>query len=285
MDAKKTLIDIQEIYYDIPESDTELPFILVRLPMKHVKKTNVGITDHFFSYLAIVNTGEVQEMRSEDKILEFLNLKDVRKSISMKKIKLRNAEDAFNISQKLNVDHASRLILINSAMRSVKSVFVERSGVFALFEKGIGKNGGHSMDTPHVTEIYGEIINQTKPIDDKRIGIYPVLYLSDVIRFPDKSSEVSHQTLLQIHGEFSTIHHEFQELNVRTYDELQNSMEKVTTILNSYYENVSNSFDTGSNASIYTLESLRKIREILERMKTDADKILSIMAVTIKEQY
>lgn len=257
-----------EVYYDIPDGK-EYPFIMVRMAMdKPVGNKDLTPAQKFMSYLAIINTKEIAALREVEAIKEYLHLKDY--NVPFRQIRLTPADEAADIHSKINMDNASRNIILNSASLAVKAFMVERPDCFMLLEKTLGKDGDRVQQTPHVNEICGSI----EPISkDDFTGFYPVFYISDVIRFPEKVRQTSLDTLRGVHGEFLALHREYLRKMTDRHSEMLDTIDKASAKLTHHCNIVSDSFSSTTNTNIYRTETLRKISDSLSQMSTLAKMI------------
>lgn len=264
-----------EVYYDIPENK-EYPFIMVRIAVDK-PTTNKDLTPaaKFMSYLAIINTKEISNLTSEEDIKAHLQLKDY--NVPFRKISLVPADNVSEINSKLNMDNASRNIIINSASLAVKAFMVERPDCFLLVERTLGKDGDKNQQTPHVIEIYGTIDN---PSNEEFTGFYPVFYISDVIRFPDKVKQIASDSLKGVHGEFLALHREYLRKMCDRHSDMLDTVDKASAKLTQHCNTVSDSISSASNANIYKTESLRKISDTLSQM-TALAKVIDEMATEL----
>jgi len=259
---------IIEVYYDIPDGK-DYPFILVRMAIdKPMHGKEPTPKDKFMSYLAIVNTKEISSLKSVEAIQEYLHLKDY--NVVFRKVNLVPADDVSKINDTLGMDNASRNIIINSSSLSVKAFMVERPDCFMLIERTLGKEGDKGQQTPHVNEIYGTIEPTAK---EDFTGFYPIFYISDVIRFPDKVKQIANDTLKGVHGEFLALHREYLRKMTDRHSELLDMIDKASAKLTHHCNSVSDCFSSTSNTNIYKTESLRKISDTLSQMSAMAKMI------------
>lgn len=264
-----------EVYYDIPEGK-EYPFIMVRIAIdKPTSNKDLTPAAKFMSYLAIINTKEISSLNSEEAIKSYLQLKDY--NIPFRKISLVSADEVSEVNAKMNIDNASRNIIINSASLAVKAFMVERPDCFLLVERTLGKEGDKNQQTPHVNEIYGRI----EPVSKEEFtGFYPVFYISDVIRFSDKVRKIASDSLKGVHGEFLALHREYLTKMTDRHTRMMDTIDKASDKLTQHTNTVSESFSSTYNTNIYKTETLRKISDALSQMTVLA-KMIDDMATEL----
>lgn len=269
---------IVEVYYDIPD-DKEYPFILVRMAIdKPADNKSLTPAKKFMTFLAIINTKEITSLRTVEDIKKYLQLGNY--DIPFRNISLVSANDIAEINEKLNMDNASRNIIINSTALSVKAFMVERPDCFMLIERTLGKEGDKGQQTPHVNEIYGSI----EPVSKEDFtGFYPIFYISDVIRFPEKVKQIATDSLKGVHGEFLALHREYLRKMTDRHSELLDMIDKASTKLTHHCNAVSDSFSNTTNTNIYKTESLRKISDTLSQMSAMAKMIDDMAAGLIRK--
>jgi hypothetical protein len=266
---------IIEVYYDVPEG-SNYPFIMVRMAIdKPTNNKELLPKDKFMSYLAIINTKEISSLRDVASIKEYLQLGDY--NIPFRQINLVSADDISAINEKINMDNASRNIIINSASLAVKAFLVERPDCFMMVERTLGKEGDKAHQTPHVNEIYGTIVPVSK---EDFTGFYPIFYISDVIRFSDKVRQIATDSLKGVHGEFLALHREYLRKMTDRHSELLDTIDKASTKLTHHCNIVSDSFSNTTNTNIYKTETLRKISDTLGQM-TALAKVIDEMAASL----
>jgi hypothetical protein len=257
-----------EVYYDIPEGK-EYPFIMVRIAIdKPTSNKDLTPAAKFMSYLAIINTKEISSLNSEEAIKSYLQLKDY--NIPFRKISLITADEVSEVNAKMNIDNASRNIIINSASLAVKAFMVERPDCFLLVERTLGKEGDKNQQTPHVNEIYGTI---EPSYGEEFTGFYPVFYISDVIRFPEKVRQIASDSLKGVHGEFLALHREYMTKMTDRHTRMMDTIDKASDKLTQHTNMVSESFSSTYNTNIYKTETLRKISDVLSQMTVLANMI------------